>query len=212
MGGDSGPIEIQLCSYDEEMGLTCSSVYLLGDPTIKRDDEGGGGSCSLGDSGTIGNLGSNSIFGAQIFGPSSQGGSSKKGKNSCQPKSPARQQCEKAAQQKLDNAKAAAATSAQEGFLLGVGVTEVAYFGAGCIVGGLGSVVALDLFTRGMGAEFSWGAAQVGCFTGGTDAAANGLVPAVVMGGLVGSVGYQMDLNAANAAFQQDMQVCSTIR
>jgi hypothetical protein len=126
-------------------------------------------------------------------------------------KSPARLQCEQKAQQQYQQAKSAAATNAWNGFKIGFGTTTAVNAAAGCAVGsGVGGALGTSIaeFT---GAMSSFGGAAVGCFTGGVDAALNGLAPSILVGAISGGVSYLNDYSSATTAYNQAMQACSQI-
>ena len=123
------------------------------------------------------------------------------------PKSPARQDCEKKAQQKYSKAKAAAQISAEKGILIGWAVTAGLQGVGGCLVGsGLGVSIGTLL-----GGVSVFGTTPVGCITGGVSAAVEGLPLSIPAGLVTGGVTYYLDASAAQERYQEDMKACSQI-
>ena len=132
-------------------------------------------------------------------------------------KSPARQECEKNADQKQQQAKAGALNDAGTAALVGWGVSMIVDAGAGCVAGGLagGAVGALS------GSEFGPpGAGTVGalgfgagCAAGGTGSMLWGVVSGKDAADALLSAGitYGVDRLNASQQYSTDMAACSLI-
>jgi len=131
--------------------------------------------------------------------------------NNGPPKSPARQSCEREAQQKYSQAKTAALNGAGKGFLIGGGVTAGVQGVAGCAVGAAVGGTIGAIATIIIGGEGAFGGAPVGCVVGGVSAVLDGLPQSVLVGTISGGISYFSDTSAAGRTLQQDLQACSRI-
>jgi RHS repeat-associated protein len=198
-GGDPDPPPFQYpCPFNPDLGYGTGGLGCFFTPNpscapIYNDGEFQGSPC---------------IMGIVVDGSRSSSSAA----NNSQPKSPARQQCEKNAQQKYANAKAAVPGIVARGAAVGAGVAVTGQALAGCALGtGAGTILG-GLATSFLGGEGAFAGAPVGCFTGGVSAVLEGLPQTAVYAVAGGGLAYLWENHVANSEYQQDMQACSQIQ